>query len=170
VPEILRVGGKQYNWNSSISRVDGQPWRGITSIDWSQKLDVETVYAQTQDGVPLGDTGGQYSVDSFTIKMLREYWEQLKLYLATLAPGVPLGSRGLPGSWGQTKFTFQMSVSEPLEIGALPIQLDASPCRVIGEKAVTEKVSASLETELSLWCRQLKVNGLTMYSPALPTL
>lgn len=170
MPEILRVGGKQYNWNSSLSRFDGQPYRGVKSVDWSQKLDVETVYSQTQDGVPLGPTGGQYSVDSFTIKILWEYWEQLKLYLATVAPGVPPGNRGLPGTYGETTFIFQMSVTEPLQIGALPIALNASECRVVSEKETTEEGSAALVAEVGLWVRQLTVNGLSMYARALPTL
>lgn len=169
MPEILRVGGKQYSFNSTLTRIDGQPWRGVRSVDWSQKLEVETVYSQTQDGVPLGGTGGQYSVDSFTLKMLWEYWEQLKLYLATVAPGVN-GNRGLPGTYGETTFILQVSASEPLQIGALPIMLSAGECRVVSEKESHEAGSAALVAELGLWVRELTVNNLSMYTRAVPTL
>jgi hypothetical protein len=168
--DIIRIGGVQYNWNSSITRIDGQPFRGILEVDWSQKMDVETVYSQTQDGVPIGATSGQYAVDSFTFKMLREYAEQLKLYLAMTAPGVPPGNRGQIGSYGLTTFVFQATASEPLQIGALPVHVDASPCRIIGEKQTSAKGTAALETEFTVWCQQLRVNGLSMYSPAIPTL
>lgn len=170
MPDNVRIGGLQYNWNSTITRIDSQMWRGITSVDWSEKLDVETVYSQTQDGKPIGGTSGQYSVDSFTVKMLWEYWEELKIYLATLAPGVPPGNRGSPGSYGQTTFTFQLSASEPLQLGALPIMLSASPCRVVGAKISAAKGNAALEAELAIWCQSLEINKITMFSRAAPTI
>jgi hypothetical protein len=164
-PEVLRVGGRQYNWNSCITRVDGSLWQGFTGLDWGEKLDVETVYSQTQNGVPLGDTGGQYAVESLTIKMLTEYWEQLKLYLANQAPGIN-GERGPIGSYGQTKFALQFTVYEPTLPGAFPIHIDAAPCRVIAPKGSAAKGNASLESEIALWCQQLTINGLTLYTPS----
>ena len=168
--DFIRIGGIQYNWNSTMTRIDGQPWRGFTSIDWSQKLDVETVYAQTQDGAPIGGTSGQYAVDSFTVKMLWEYWEQLKTYLALTAPGVPPGNRGLVGSYGLSTVTFQLSATEPLQLGAVPIMLTASPMRFVAEKGNPAKGNAGLEIEIGCWAQQLEINGLTLYSQALPTL
>lgn len=167
--DIVRVGGRQYNWNSTLTRIDGQAWRGIQKIDWGEKLDVETVYSQTQDGVPIGDTAGEYSVESFNMTFLSEYAAQLLTYLSTLAPGFPPGARGLPGSYGQTKFQFQFSASEPLELGALPILVSGAPCRIIGKKESREKGSGALVTEFAVWCRALSVNGQTMYSPSIPT-
>lgn len=168
MPEILRVGGLQYNWNSTVSRIDGAMWQGLTSVDWGEKLDVETVYSQTQNGVPLGDTGGQYSIESFNIKMLREYAEQLLDYLANDAPGIG-GERGDFGTYGQTKFHFQLTVSEDSLPNARPIHVDAVPCRVINAKPAHAKGPGALEMDLSLWCQQITVNGRTMYaaSPSL---
>jgi hypothetical protein len=163
--DTVRIGGKQYSWNSTLTRFDGQAWRGLQKLDWSEKLEVETVYAQTQNGVPIGDTAGEYSVDSFTFTMISEYAAQLLAYLAGPAPGFPPGSRGLPGSYGQTKFQFQFSASEPLEIGALPILISASPCRITSKKESREKGSGTLVTEFGCWVRQMQINGVTMYSP-----
>ena len=165
--DIVRVGGRQYNWNSTLTRIDGQAWRGIQKLDWSEKLEVETVYSQTQDGVPIGDTAGEYSVDAFSFSMLSEYAAQLITYLAMLAPGFPPGARGLPGSYGQTKFQFQFSATEPLEIGALPIIISAAPVRITSKKEGREKGSGALVTEFGCWARQMSINGVTMYSPAL---
>ena len=163
--EILRVGGRQYGWNSCLARVDGQLWQGFTSVDWGEKMDVETVYSQTQDGVPLGDTGGQYSVETFTFKMITEYWEQLKLYLST-APGFN-GERGAPGSYGETKFHFQLSIFEVFLGAQFPITIDAVPCRVMSAKGAAAKGAAVLETEVACWVRQMTINGLTLYSPSI---
>ena len=170
MPDIVRVGGIQYSWNSTLTLIDLQPFRGLIEIDWGEKLDVETVYSQTQDGVPIGSTAGQYAVENFTMKFLREYAEALKAYLAGPAPGVPPGNRGLPGSYGQTTFLFQMTATEPLQIGATPVVVNAGPCRIIGQKQTTAKGSNALETEFTLWCQQISVNGITLYSPAVPGL
>jgi hypothetical protein len=170
MPDIVRVGGRQYNWNSTITRIDGQLWRGLQKLDWAEHLEVETVYSQTQDGVPIGDTGGEYSVPNFTLTFVREYGTQLLLYLATLAPGFPPGSRGVPGSYGLTKFQFQFTVSEPGEIGALPIVVSAAPCRIIDVKETTEKGSGVLISEFGCWVRQLKRNGISLYNSALLSL
>jgi hypothetical protein len=170
VTDFIRIGGIQYNWNSTMSRVDGQPYRGFTEINWSEKLDVETIYSQTQDGAPIGGTSGQYAVDSFTVKMLWEYWEQLTDYLSFAAPGVPVGNRGLPGSYGLTVCTFQLSASEPLQLGALPIMLTAGQMRFIAPKGQAQKGNAGLEIEIGCWAQSLIINGKTLYSAALPTL
>lgn len=168
MPELVRVGGTQYNWNSTTSRIDGAPWRGITSVDWSEKLEVETIYSQTGDGVPIGDTDGQYSA-AITLKMLWEYLEQLKQYLATTAPGDPPGARGPLGSFGGTKFKYQLSALEPLDPAASPIMLTGNNCRLIETKGTAAKGAAGLEVDVTFWVRTLEVNGITMYSPPIPT-
>ena len=166
MPEIIRVGGLQFGWNSTDSRVDGQLWQAFTSYDWGQKLDRETVYAQTQDGVPIGPTAGQYGVENFTLKMLWEQWEQLKKYLALEAPGTASGGRGPPSTYGQTFFNYQLTADEPLSPGAVPIILNAEDCVWISEKSSGAKGAAALEAEIGLWVRSLTINGLSAFSPA----
>lgn len=167
--ETIRIGGQQYSWNSTLSRVDGLPRRGLTSVDWTQKLDVETIYAQTQDGVPIGDTAGQYSC-AISGKWLWEYLEQLKDYLTNLAPGDPPGTGAANGqSYGQTKFKYQLQASEPLDPGAQPIMLTASNCRLIEEKGAAAKGQAGLEVDFTLWARTLEINGRTMFTVPIPT-
>jgi hypothetical protein len=164
--EILRVGGRQYGWNSTISRVDGQLWQGFTSIDWGEKLDIETVYSQTQNGVPLGGTGGQYSVESLSFKMLTESFEQLKAYLANVSPGFN-GERGPIGSYGETLFHFQLTIYEVFLGQQFPIKIDAVPCRIMAPKGSAAKGAAALESEFSCWCQKITINDITLYSPSL---
>lgn len=165
--ESIRIGGQQYSWNSTLSRVDGVPRRGFTSIDWTDKLDVETIYSQTQDGVPIGDTAGQYAAE-LSGKMLWEYFEQLKSYLAFDAPGDPPGIRGPQGTVGQTKFKFQLSASEPIDPGATPIMLTANNCRLIEQKGGVAKGQAGLEIDFKFWVRTLSINGVTLYDVPIP--
>jgi len=166
--EKLRIGGRQYDWSATLILVDGEPRRGFTSFDFGEKLDVETVYSQTQNGVSLGDTRGQYSVESVALKMLTEYWEGiggLKDYLANIALGFN-GERGPLGSYGLTKFHLQVSVSDDYLPTAPTIHYDLVPCRVISAKAAGAKGAAALETEIGLWCQKVTANGNTMFSPA----
>lgn len=166
--EILRVGGRQYDWSSTLILVDGQARRGFTAFDFSEKLDVETVYSQTQNGVPLGDTRGQYSVESVTLKMLLEYWEGaggLKDYLANFATGSN-GERGPIGTWGLTKFHLQIQVSDDYLPNVPVVHYDIVPCRVISAKPAGAKGNAALEVDLALWALQIKTNDMTLYAPA----
>ena len=169
MPEILRHGGRQFDWRNTLITVDGQPRRGFTSFDFSDKLDIETVYSQTQDGVPLGPTGGQYQVDSFNLKMLTEYWADpvngLLAYLSDTALGVN-GDRGPIGSYGLTTFHLQLSISDDYLPSAPVIHYDCVPCRIMSAKPAGAKGPAALETDLTIWCLQVKVNGRTLYAPA----
>jgi hypothetical protein len=170
MPEFLRAGGIQFNWNSTMSRVDGQLWRGIIKVDWGEKLDRETVYGQTQDGVPIGVTSGQYSVENFALTILAEYENQFTDYLAFEAPGVPPIGRGLPGNWGQTGFLYQLITDEPLQIAAEPIALTTGPMVATSRKQTVEQGTGKLAVEFGCWAQALTVNGKTMWTQALPTL
>jgi hypothetical protein len=158
--DVLRVGGAPYNWNSTLSLFDGFPNRGIVEVSFSDKLDVETIYSQTQDGVPIDATGGQYEVDSFSIKMLSDSADKLTSYLSLKPPFI--------GSYGRTKFSFNLTATEPLILGATPLVLDAPECRIIGVKEARARGVEALLTELTLWCRTLSRNGKTLYVPAIP--
>jgi hypothetical protein len=156
---VLSINGQRYNWNSTFSRIDGIPQGGIQKIVIGEKLDLETVYSQTQDGKPIGSTGGQYSVENFEITMLREWADSFTSYLAAKPPFI--------GSIGRTEFSYQLQISEPLLL-ATPILLSAATCRVVSIDEDQETGSKALVTIFKLWSDGLIKNGKTLYSPALP--
>jgi hypothetical protein len=160
---VLRLNNQPYNWNSSLSRFMGQAWPGVVEVNYSEKLDIETVYSQTQDGKPIGGTSGQYEVDSFTVKMLIDDADALTTMLVASAPQ-------FLGSYGRVEFPFTLSVTEPLLPGAIPIEMIAGVCRIRGKKKGVAKGIEALVTEFDIWCKGIIENGKTLYSTAIPTL
>jgi hypothetical protein len=160
IGDIVRVNNQPYSWNSTLTRIALIPWPGVVSVEWSEKLDVETVYSQTQDGRPIGATAGQYEVDSFTVRMLSDSADSLTDMLSALPPFV--------GSFGRTEFPFVFSASEPLLPGASPIIMAADVCRIIGKKQTREKGVAALVTEFNIWCKGIVENGKTLYTTSIP--
>jgi hypothetical protein len=162
--EFIRYQQRQYSWNSSIANVDGQPWKGFTAHDHEEGLDVETVYAQDGSGAPLGSTDGQYEVSGFSFKMLAEYWTQLRLYLANLAPGAPAGNRGPIGNLGKTVFTYHLILADDFAIGATPVDILIPFARVLKPKVSLAKGNTAIEYEIACWASQVIVNGTTLWS------
>lgn len=162
MPDVIRVNNQPYNWNSSASKFDNQIWPGVTSVNVGDKLDVKTVYSQTQNGKPMGGTAGKYEVNNFKIKMLRDSADALTTYLSLKPPFI--------GSYGRTEFSYFLTVSEPLLIGVLPLVLVAGVCRVIEVNEATEEGLDELVSELTLWCKGVIRNGKTLYSNKLPGL
>lgn len=165
--ELIRYQARQYSWNNSLSLIDGQPWRGFTAVDVGDNLDVETVYSQDGSGAPIGGTDGQYEVDTFTLKMLAEYWAQLRQYLAFQAPGNPPGQRGAPGNYGLTQFSYQCTLIDEFAVGATPVVINVPFARVIGDKVSMAKGNAAIEVELKCWASQVIKNGATLFTPPL---
>jgi len=157
---ILRVNGQQYNWNSTKTLILGVPVPGVIEVNYGEKLDVETVRSQTQDGVAIGSTGGEYSVEGFQIKMLAEHAAALFAMLAAVPPFI--------GSIGRTEFPFHLTASEPLLVGALPIVTDAPVCRIVGRRRSHAKGIEALVTEIDVWAQSLTENGVSLYAPQLP--
>jgi hypothetical protein len=168
VVDVIRVNNQPYSWNSSISLFDLFPSNGVVEVNYSEKLDIETVYSQTQDGRPIGGTAGQYEVDSFTIKMLRDSADAFTTYLSTVPS--PLGGPITPGSYGRREFSYSLNVDEPLLPGGLPIILLAGVCRIRGVKETTAKGIEALVTEFDIWCKGITKNGKTLYSSSIPGL
>jgi hypothetical protein len=157
---FLRVNGQPYNWNSTMTRFAGVPWPGVVEFNWGEKLDVETVYSQTQDGKPIGATSGQYEVDTFTCKMLEEDANALMQAIALMPPYV--------GSVGRTEFDLELQASEPLSPGAVPIMMMSERTRIIGNKGARAKGIEALVREITFWSGGLRVNGVSLWTPALP--
>jgi hypothetical protein len=158
---ILRLNHQPYSWPSSLTRILGVPVSGLVELNYGEKLDVETVYAQTQDGVPIGGTAGQYEVEGFTFKMLAQDGDALTTMLVASAPQ-------FLGAYGRIEFPFTCSVTEPLLPGAIPIEMVAPICRIIGRKAARAKGIEAFVTEFTVWSPGIIENGKTLYARSIP--
>ncbi len=135
------------------------PIRGIVAVNYKEKLEAENVYDDDRTGMPVGSTSGRYSIESFSITMLRTRWAELMPVL-TLA--------GL-GSIGAARFPFVAEYSEPLD--PLHTVVDSIySCRITGiEDDYSEDIKA-LVTKLDLMALGMTRNGMMLWDPkrALP--
>lgn len=154
MPDIVRVNDTVYSWNSTLHKIDNAPWTGILEVNWEEKLETKLVYAARRDGTPLGSPSGKYSVDGFTMKMLRDTANAFTDYLCTKT-----GKR----QYGRARFNYMLQVSEPLP-GLAPITASAGTCRVIGKKNAQAEGIDELVTEFSILCLTMTENGKSLWS------
>lgn len=140
--------------------VDMIPRKGIVECTYKEKLEAENVYDDDRSGAPVGGTSGRYSVESFSMTLLRNSWN-----CVGPTPGLMqyLSLKGL-GSYGAARFNFIAEYSEPLS----PLQTVVDSlfyCRIVGvENAYSEDIKA-LVTKLDLMALAMTSNGLTLWDP-----
>jgi hypothetical protein len=128
------------------------PVRGVLACNYKEKLEAENVYDDDRTGMPVGSTSGRYSIESFTITLLRTRWVELMPVLSLL---------GL-GSIGAARFPFVAEYSEPLD--PLHTIVDAiQSCRIVGiEDDYSEDIKA-LVTKLDLMALGMTRNGAMLF-------
>jgi hypothetical protein len=132
--------------------IDLIPRKGILAVNYKEKIEAENVYDDDRTGTPVGSTSGRYSIEAFSITMLKANWLELMPYLTL---------KGL-GSIGAARFSFVAEYSEPLD--PLHTLVDAiSPCRIVGvEDDYSEDIKA-LVTKLDLMALGMTRNGMMLW-------
>lgn len=154
MPDITRVNDTIYSWNSTLHKIDNQPWSDIVAVDWEQKIDAKVVFTAKPSRRPRGSTTGKWTMEGFSIKLLRDSADAFTDYLCTKT-----GTR----SYLRARFNYLLQVTEPFP-GARPLVASAVDCRVIGEKDATEEGIDELLTEYTLLCLNFSKNGKTLWS------
>ncbi len=128
------------------------PVRGIVAVNYKEKIEMENVYDDDRTGTPVGSTSGRYSLESFSITILKTRWVELMPVLSAL---------GL-GSIGAARFPFVAEYSEPLD--PLHTIVDSIyPCRIIGiEDDYSEDIKA-LVVKLELSALGMTRNGQPLF-------
>lgn len=159
IDEVVRVGRNTYAWGSSRFLLDGLGYEGFKSIDLSQKLEVEKVWAARPDGKPVAFAGnGKYSVDGFKWTVLKDTAALMKAQLAaggSLRPGL--------GSYGDAVFVFMAQCVEPI-VGSLPITMVASWCKVASVAEKRDEGTGAIVEEWGIECLELIENGIPLWS------
>ncbi len=153
MPDVIRINHTLYSWTSCSFKIDGQPWKGVLSLDYEQKRERKVVYAANQDGTPLGKTAGKYSVGGVSLKMLRDSADALTTYLT---------GKGL-GSYGDAEFGILIQTVEPV-IGSIPLTASLEVCTIDGKKDAHEEGVDELVTEFDIGCLQMTENFKRLWS------
>lgn len=151
---MFRLNGTRYSWTSCAHSYDGIPFgEGMLAVDYTQTRDRKVVYGSRKSGKNIGTTSGKYAT-SGSIKMLKETWLQLQIYLT---------AKGL-GSYGDASFTIIVQIAE-LSPGAIPIVVTLSGCQVKEVKDSFAEGIDELVTEITLNDGfDVSENGMVLYS------
>jgi hypothetical protein len=156
MPDIVRINGTVLSWNSTLHKLDNEPYEGIVEFNLEQKRERKVVYAAKQNGTPLGDTAGKYSVSAASMKMLRDTAFAFKQHLAQQSAN--------QRSYGDIPFTYLLQIDEPTADG-VPLKVLVTNCKIVGEKEAHAEGTDELVTEFELGGAMIAtVNDLTLWS------
>jgi len=142
---MLRIGKKDFGWNSTKFRLAGFASERITAIDFGEKITDELVRGNRRDGTPQGVTGGEYEADIVQLKMLIGEWfgepgNGRVGYLTRLTLGKTVGLSDIECDMGLQFF-------EEL-VGVCDIYFPV--CRIVGAKLAATKGNAPQEMDVSV--------------------
>lgn len=152
-PTFVRVNNIEYSWNSCGFFINNFGITGLVEVNYAEKREQKTVHANKRNGVMLGYTTGKYEMESFSMKLLKKDSANVLAYLASLSLG----------SYGDTEWTYTESISEPV-IGDIPVTNVITVCRVQNVKNARAEGVDAIVDELTIGCKQLITNGLTLAS------
>jgi hypothetical protein len=151
--DIIRVNNTIVSATSCSWKFDGQPYEGITALNFSDKRERKTVHASRRDGRALGKTSGKYTVGDFSFTMLVDSFDRLTTYLTL---------KGL-GSYGDAEWTFIGQYIEPAP-GSIPITAVIDGCTV---DEVSDPYSEGIDEKVvDVTCSALSItrNGKRLWS------
>lgn len=132
-PNLVRINGTPYSWNSCAHFYQGLPYKGIVGVDYEETREVKIVRGAQQDGRPLGITAGVYEIKGLNWRLLRESAAALMADLTVFGAG----------SFGDAEFNYTLqcfeppSLSLPPSLPSLPTTTVITGCRItrVAEKA-----------------------------------
>ncbi len=141
------------------------PRGGVVAVSYEEKLETEDVYDDSKDGGPIGSTSGKYSIDGFSVTLLRNAWNAMGPKPGLMQQMAIKGALSLaPGSYGAARFSFVAEYSEP--VAPMHTVVDAfANCRIVGVKDDYAEGIEKLVTVVTMKANRMTRNGLTLFSP-----
>lgn len=142
-PNLVRINGVPYAWQSCAHFFNGIPYKGITAATFKETREVKLVHAAQQDGTPLGITAGMYKVENTSFTLLRESAHALLADLTVFGAG----------SYGDASFLYTLQLFEPTVLPntpAIPSTTIVTGCRITGIEEKQELGTDELVTQIDV--------------------
>jgi hypothetical protein len=152
MPDAIRINGNLYSYGSVRVKIDGEPFTGLTTIDYGDKLVMAKGYGLGVAQGARGRTRGRYETDEVKLTAYRDSAQALIASLSLRS------SNGL--SYGAV--TFQM-ILQYIELGNVPINVVIDRCRISGVTDSNSEGSEALMTDFSIDCMAILRNGKTLF-------
>lgn len=108
-----KVNGVRFGWSSIELKLNGKPYVGVKSVNYSEKLEPTKIFGLAAQ--PIGRTRGEYSAEG-SLEMYKAEAEALKDDLA-----------GKGNGWGEVPFDVVIQFAEADEP---PITVELIGCRI----------------------------------------
>jgi len=148
----LNINGAAHNWNSTIFKIAGSRYTGITSITYSEKMEATLGYGMGRHHAPTRRAAGKYVPGELKIKGYKATIEAIRTQIAALSTDGK--------SYGVPQFTSSLQF---IETGDTPISVQAVKCRIMGTDASSEENPDPTMDELTLQPMYYLTNGRTLF-------
>jgi len=151
VADEIRINGIAHSWGSVKLKIAGERYSGVTSIAYSDKLEVAKGFGMGKAHKPRSRSRGKYTPEQVVMKVETATAAALRAMLAARGDGVSYGTVSVPG------------VLQYLEPDDSPVTVEFEDMRLVEDGSSDEEGADVLTVELKWDTMGLIRNGLTLY-------
>jgi hypothetical protein len=149
--DMNRVDINLVSWGSHVLKIDGDRWKGLTAINWDDKVDVAYGWGMTRSHAPIGRTAGKYTPPTVKLTMHRHMWSMLLVYLKSKAVDQK--------SYSQYKFHMMLQVIE----GTMFSDYEFQSCRVVSRNGKAEENPDPAMVDIEISVMRAVEDGATLW-------
>lgn len=147
----IRINGNIYSWGSIEIYLNGQPYRGITALSYSQTRERTKAFGTGNHRGARGRTKGQYETEA-SITMHADSYDELCAALAAMSPDGQ--------SYGDAP-PF-LVVAQYVESGLRPVTIEVEGCVISGESVSESEGTDPSVVEVTLDVMRISRNGRSL--------
>jgi hypothetical protein len=147
----IRINGIAHSWGSVKLTIGGEKYSGVSSVTYSDKLEIAYGYGMGAGHRPRSISRGKYTPEQVVMKCEAATADQIRKQLARLGNGK---------SYGIAQVVIVLQYLEPSD---LPITIKFDKCRLVEDNTSDEEGADVLTVELKFAPFGIERNGLTLY-------
>lgn len=148
----VRINGAMHSWSSTIAKLGGVRYHGLTSVTYGDKLERVKLPGMGRSHAPRGRSAGKYTTDPVKLKGPKSTIEAIRRQYALAAPDQK--SIGIP------EFDLNLQF---IELGDIPMNVRIRGCKIAEDSSGHEESADPLQDELTLDCMWVMRNGKTLF-------
>lgn len=85
--DSVRINGLQISWASVKLKIDGEPYSGVTAVEYADGIELSYAYGMARHHAPRGRTAGRYTPEPMVITAFMATSKAIQQALASRAGG-----------------------------------------------------------------------------------
>lgn len=149
--DSVRINGLQIGWASVKLKINGNPYRGVTAIEYADGVEAAYAYGTGRHYAPRGTTAGKYTPEPFVITAYKSTAGAIRKDLNEQANGRGVSSVIVP------------IVLQYVEKDDAVITVEALGSRLVKNEGSDEESPEALTEKLTFMPTRYKRNGIALY-------